>query len=845
MMHDLPMHRPTLYNPALWSREEVKTYFIARQAILDRIVGDLRREQPDTKPQHRLILGQRGMGKSTLLRRISIAVEEDAALNAEWLPLTFPEEQYNVATLADFWLNCLDAMSDFLESRGDDKRAAEIDAKVEMLDRQDANAALKTLLQSAKSVNRRLLLLVDNIDLILERLKEKDWTLRETFQEHREIMLIGASARALEASYDYGAAFYDFFKVDELRGLTLEEMRETILTLARMRGAEDVIRKVEKDPVRLQVLHTLTGGNPRTAVLLYGVLLKGVDGNVRTDLEGLLDEVTPLYKARFEELPPLSQQVLDKLALHWDPMTARQLADELEADVNLASSQLARLVEVGVVEKVKAGRGKRTAFQVGERFFNIWYLMRASRRVRRKLIWLVEFLRMFYNADELKHMARTRLATESGDTKEAEYQLALAQAMPREPICRALETHALEILFAYGAPVKLDEVLDVSGRDKDLLPHAERIRLLQAARKKLQQILTDAKVSFSIEDFIEKQLGLPVPPETKQELIEEILGSESVECESLNRMYADLGSLWSDWARQLGLETAEKLRKACAHGEMIDDEDVEGGAAAAERYSCPSLAFLPKLMRARFDSLPQAEVESLVRHMTELDATGAYYWLRLGDLLSSDDERFTDAESAYRKAIQIDPESSAAWYGLSLILPVMTGRLDDAEIAFQKWTQLSPDNPASWASYALYNHLFEKDAVSAESFLKKAEEIPEKTPDGLRLMAYTLFLMHQPDRALLHCRELMKTVSDEYMLENIHAVLAIIRKGLEVGAGSQLLVMFDETEAGQRWRPIREALAAAVESNAEILNGIAPEVRKPALEILEYLAPQLMEHEPV
>jgi len=32
------------------------------------------------------------------------------------------------------------------------------------------------------------------------------------------MLVVGASARALEASYQYDAAFYDFFKVDELRG---------------------------------------------------------------------------------------------------------------------------------------------------------------------------------------------------------------------------------------------------------------------------------------------------------------------------------------------------------------------------------------------------------------------------------------------------------------------------------------------------------------------------------------------------------------------------------------------------------------------------------------------------
>ena len=46
MKNDLPLHRPALYNPALWSRDEVKTYYIARQPLLTRLLDDLRRERP-------------------------------------------------------------------------------------------------------------------------------------------------------------------------------------------------------------------------------------------------------------------------------------------------------------------------------------------------------------------------------------------------------------------------------------------------------------------------------------------------------------------------------------------------------------------------------------------------------------------------------------------------------------------------------------------------------------------------------------------------------------------------------------------------------------------------------
>lgn len=469
---DTQLKRPALYNPGLWSAAEARAYYIARTSLLERLLGDLRREVPGSQPQHRLIVGQRDMGKSTLLRRLAIGVEDDAQLEKQWLPLIFPEEQYNVGSLADFWLNCLDALGDLQEARGDHALASAIDAEVERIDRGDSDGALRALLRIAGKLQRRVLLLVDNIDLILERIKTQDWALREVLQGHSELLLVGASGSALKAAYDYGAAFYDFFKIDELRGLSEDEMRETILTLARLRGADDVVRRIESDPGRLPVLHTLTGGNPRTAVLLYGALLKGVDGDVRSDLEALLDEVTPLYKARFDELPTQAQQLLDKLALNWDPITARGLADLLGWPVNLVSAQLDRLAGSGVVEKVKFGSGKRLAFQVGERFFNIWYLMRASRRVRRKLMWLVEFLRAFFSADELHKLARQRLSACVTDAQDVEYTRAPSRKLPESA---ANEARGVELepengtdiflfacrLFAHGNP---DEALLVSCR---------------------------------------------------------------------------------------------------------------------------------------------------------------------------------------------------------------------------------------------------------------------------------------------------------------------------------------------------------------------------------------------
>lgn len=396
-----PSAGPFLYNPALMPREELIASFLVRHAELEEVLRQVRAAQPQHAPQHVLVIGFRGMGKTTLLHRAAYAVEEDPELSRAWLPVLFDEEQFNVGELADFWLNALEALS--VSTGRPDLRCLADDLAEKFREEALEEAAFSALRDLHLELDRRLLLLVDNVDLIFDRIgsDREASRLREVLQHEPWMLLVGSSSRVIEATYEYGQPFYEMFKVIELQPLEEEETLQLLSGLAEQYQAPQVSDVVRTDPARLAKLRLLMGGNPRTVGLLFGVLKEGPTEDLRDQLQRLLDSCTSLYKERLESLPIQAQRIFDALAQRWNPATAEDIADDLRIGRGTASGQLHRLVDKGLVEKIKLP-GRSMGFQVRERFFNVWCLMRGGRRGRQRLRWLVEAVELFYDVERIR-----------------------------------------------------------------------------------------------------------------------------------------------------------------------------------------------------------------------------------------------------------------------------------------------------------------------------------------------------------------------------------------------------------------------------------------------------------
>jgi tetratricopeptide (TPR) repeat protein len=635
-----------VYNPDLLSKHELVAQFVARRELFEEFIADLRR--PKSK-QHQLIVGHRGMGKTTFLRRLRYAVEDDAELSKQWIPLIFPEEQYNVSHLSDLYLNCIDALGDALERTGRQSEADALDQARERLPETDearrTAAALDLLIGTAKRLKRRLLLLIDNLDLILERLDADQWTIRELLSREDRLLLIGATPFVIGSTYTYDAPFYDFFRIHELRGLSFEETSEVLATLARETNAPGVERLVREEPARIRTLHVLAGGNPRTIVLLFSVLAQGTEGDVRSDLEKLLDQTTPLYKSRFESLAQQAQQVVDALAIHWDPISAGELAEKLRLDVNAVSSQLNRLAQQGVVEKVPYDPASKTGFQIAERFFNIWYLMRASRRVRRRLTWLVQFLRLFYGIDQLHLKARDLLQSpsEAMPIRQAELCLALAEALGQDrPTQLALESRAIKAMLGSDELRReMPSLFDLDGADAGLRPLIDRQTWAREFRAEIDNAPTAETAEFL------RLIGSTLAIQPAQKLVI-ARGLPTMSDEGRQSVRRSIIEQQTAFRSLLGPRLLKQVEAAVLEGYVVDVSDEEGFSTASAAMNMPALKLLKKT--------PETSTERLFEIARSTDESLA--WAQFAFLAVSE-QRVEEATDALRHATAREPGSLA------------------------------------------------------------------------------------------------------------------------------------------------------------------------------------------
>jgi len=758
------------YNPGVLGDDELIRSFVVRQRSLELILETVRENAASKGTnRHLLIVGPRGIGKTMLVRRAAAEVRRDAAYGSHWYPLVFGEETYSVSSSGEFWLEALFHLADQTGETRWEKTVAEL--RQESDNARLRERALAQLLNFADEKGKRLLLVVENLNMLLEEQtpREAGWELRHALMNEPRLMLLGTALRRFEEITNIGRAWFEMFAIHELKPLDHEECR-VLWT-----SATDT--PLEAGPLR--AIRILTGGNPRLLVVLASFAVNRSFRELMDHLVHLIDDHTDYFKSHLDSLPAKERKVFVALLDHWDPVTASELARATRLHVSEASALVGRLQGRGAVEVVEQ-KPRRKLYQAAERLYNIYYLMRRRGHPAGRVRAAVNFMVTFYEGQELANrlgeLAREACGLPEG--ARADHYLAYSDALRRVRNFRRdiVKCTPPEFFQAADAPdfireIPLSSREEGTGKPEPLLRKARSLekagRFDEAEnlyRKAVRDKPTDAQVGMALALFYSEQ-GRHTEAEQAFRTVAELEPSSAaawdgvgvslmsqgrlVDAEPAFRraIEADASNSWS-WgllgaalkslnrygqAEEAFRKAIERKPDSClAWNDLGDVLLKQGRFQDAEHAFRKVIEFEPKNVLAwsglgrtlAFMRRP-IEAEQACRKAVELGPTHCFVWDFLAGALMQQD-RFDEAEQAIRQAISLDPEEASHWHALSRVLDKL-GRGDEAEQGIRKAIQLSPEDPANWNGLGIVLPKPKKADQAAAAF-RKAIELGPREP---------------------------------------------------------------------------------------------------------------------
>ncbi len=706
------------YNPSFLDDNELIETFVVRQAYLKLVMGTVRKNTHDTN-QHLLIIGPRGSGKTTLVRRAAAEVRRDPEYNEQWYPLLFGEESYEVASAGQFWLEAIHHLSN--QEKGSVWASVYEELRREMDEERLRIMALGKLMDFADEQGKRILLVVENLNQILgEQVDDRDgWKLRETLMNEPRIMLLGSATNRFDAIDNSKMAMYEQFKTLELEPLNEKECK-TIWEMV----TDNEISENEARAVRI-----LTGGSPRLLTILSSF---GKDKSFQTlmeDLTYLVDDHTDYFKSNMESLPPVERKVFACLASLWEEASAKEVAEAARISTSKASALLKRLEVRGIVTS-SPPKGRKKYYQLAERLYNIYYLMRRGQNSGRVKA-VVRFMIGFYGENRLPEAAADiirEISTLGAQEREFHY-LALCELLKR-PKSQAVRERIISTI--------MQEILEHEDFPNDL------INLIGSTNIKYDlpemELLNEIEQSFESGDI-----------KAAADKVQDFIKSEP------DNLLAWL------YQAQIADET----------GDYVLAEKLLLKATDATPESSSTWALLGGVQRNLKKS---REAEISLNNAIKLDPESLLGWIELGETLS-ELKRYEESIQALTKVVELDPNFSGAWERIGNE-QLAFGYLKEAELALRKAIELNSKSHNAWGLLSLTLLALLNEEESLKALYKSIDLAPYNILGLTRAGAILSFFGKQDESKNYLAKALKLTPTAVWLVDELEPVKDLFAKAI-------------------------------------------------------------------
>ncbi len=218
------------------------------------------------------------------------------------------------------------------------------------------------------------------------------------------LMILGTSTSIFEEIALYDKAFFRFFKTIHLQNLSDKEVEALLLKRAKFDGIVDKI-KLDENKNKIKAITELTGGYPRLVLMLYEILEDKPLLDVLKTFNKLLDNLTPYYKHRMDDLTPQQQKIVDTIMITDGVASPTDVAKKVGWKPTVVTSQFTRLKDLNILQIKEDGerKKKKSFYEISDRLFVIWYQMRYLGVLRRRIEYIVTFLKIWYDLGDMKN----------------------------------------------------------------------------------------------------------------------------------------------------------------------------------------------------------------------------------------------------------------------------------------------------------------------------------------------------------------------------------------------------------------------------------------------------------
>ena len=736
------LHHP--FTPWLAPPDVLMRTLVGRTELLEDLLRGVAGTREGASANHVLLVGPRGIGKTHVLCLVHHVVAGRLDTPGDlpgpvegWAPVLFAEEEYAAQnSLANFLMSLFEKLSE--EHRADDVWRLPDDLWKQE-DRAVCECCLERITSWHGETGGRLLLLIDNLQLMLEQWgPDEHDRLRAFLSGQGHVLIIGTAPSVFGDVMGQRAAFHDFFEVRPMADLTTEQVLDLLARRFREEGRQAEYDARESELRRkVPALQTLAGGNPRLVLFLYDIVTKSAFLEVEQALRHLLEGLREYFVQRLGELPRQERKVLDTLAQMPGPATPTEIAQSARLSVDLVNSQLQRLRKRHHVRALKLKPQRITRYDINDRLFRIWR-QTATVAGRRRFRFLSDFLKLYYAPDEVRTMCAEHIRALRSDTKcgrdavmrHVEELFYLQSAVEGELRAEAFTTRVESLLRIGEFGWAEGEVRYFASEASELSEKGE----LQAAYKAQSAIhLASGQFDEAVKD----------------------VGS-----------LLDIGAS-EDAAKVAGRLVAEsptvRHRKVLAvvlfrGGRYVDALDASRRVAevAEERHH---LWMLEAAALSALDRQQEA-IECAEQGVRSAPEKGAA-WAVLGALVANSGDQAWALE-AFQRAVEFG-EPTAELLRLQSLALSNLGRHDEALQRAERAVELGPEDAAAWERLGRACGSSGDYARVLEA-LQRAVELGKPTPELWKLQSLALSFLHRDDEALQYAEHAVQLGSQDAAL---------------------------------------------------------------------------------